>query len=153
MGLHLGQEDLLALSENDIAQLQEARHRVMLGVSSHSLWELARAAGCVPSYIACGPLKATTTKDMPWLPQGLEHLAWWVTQSPAPVVGIGGLLTPTDLQTFAVARPAALCVVRGLGTGLSIMTERLTALRAGWNAGLRVSERQAVPGWYRPVLS
>ena len=153
VGVHLGQEDLLALSENDIAQLQEARHRVMLGVSSHSLWELARAAGCGPSYIACGPLKATTTKDMPWLPQGLEHLAWWVTQSPAPVVGIGGLLTPADLQSFAVARPAALCVVRGLGTGLSTMTDRLTALRAGWDAGVRVSERQAVPGWYRPVLS
>ena len=35
-------------------------------------------------YIACGPVWPTTTKDMPWLPQGLDNLAWWARMSPEP---------------------------------------------------------------------
>ena len=46
LGIHLGQEDLQALSTDDRARLLAERDRVMLGLSSHSLWELARAAGC-----------------------------------------------------------------------------------------------------------
>ena len=127
-GLHLGQEDLLALSTADQALLRQAADRVMLGLSSHSLWELARAAGCGASYIACGPVKATTTKDMPWLPQGPDNLRWWVQQAPVPVVAIGGLLTPAELQMAAACGPAAVCVVRGLGTELPDMQARLPAL-------------------------
>jgi hydroxymethylpyrimidine kinase / phosphomethylpyrimidine kinase / thiamine-phosphate diphosphorylase len=114
VGLHLGQEDLLALTPTEQQRLLDARSRVMLGLSSHSLWELARAAGCGASYIACGPVQATTTKDMPWRPQGTHNLRWWVANSPAPVVGIGGLLTPQDLAGFANCGAAALCVVRAL---------------------------------------
>ncbi|MGH6645674.1 bifunctional hydroxymethylpyrimidine kinase/phosphomethylpyrimidine kinase [Aquabacterium sp.] len=115
LGIHLGQEDLLAMSAEDHAVLRSARHRLMLGISSHSLWELARAAGLGASYIACGPVQATTTKDMPWHPQGLDNLRWWTAHSPEPVVAIGGLLAPADVQRFATAGPAALCVVRGMG--------------------------------------
>ncbi|MBP6614163.1 MAG: bifunctional hydroxymethylpyrimidine kinase/phosphomethylpyrimidine kinase, partial [Aquabacterium sp.] len=62
VGLHLGQEDLLALDASDRHTLLDARQRLMLGLSSHSLWELARAAGCGASLIACGPVQPTTTK-------------------------------------------------------------------------------------------
>lgn len=135
LGLHLGQEDLLALSDADKARLLAARGRILLGLSSHSLWELARAAGCGASLIACGPVQATTTKDMPWRPQGEHNLRWWVGHSPAPVVAIGGLLTPDDLSRFAACGPAALCVVRGLGAMPGDIAGRLPGLREAVQAG------------------
>lgn len=114
VGLHLGQEDLLALDTKARAALLAARDSLMLGLSSHSLWELARAAGCGASLIACGPVQPTTTKDMPWQPQGERNLRWWVAHSPVPVAAIGGLLHPDDLTRFAACGPAVLCVVRAL---------------------------------------
>jgi hydroxymethylpyrimidine kinase/phosphomethylpyrimidine kinase/thiamine-phosphate diphosphorylase len=128
-GIHLGQEDLLGLDDAARAALLAARHRITLGISSHSVWELARAAGCGASLIACGPVKPTTTKDMPWLPQGEINLSWWVRHSPAPVVAIGGLLAPEDLQMAAACGPAAVCVVRGLGATEEAMRAALPALR------------------------
>jgi hydroxymethylpyrimidine kinase/phosphomethylpyrimidine kinase/thiamine-phosphate diphosphorylase len=145
LGLHLGQEDLLALSDAGKAQLLAARGRILLGLSSHSLWELARAAGCGASLIACGPVQATTTKDMPWRPQGARNLRWWVAHSPAPVVAIGGLLTTEDLSRFAACGPAALCVVRGLGTSPHDMAARLPDLRQAVQAG-RSTQAASDPG-------
>jgi hydroxymethylpyrimidine kinase/phosphomethylpyrimidine kinase/thiamine-phosphate diphosphorylase len=129
IGLHLGQEDLLTLTPAQQDQLLAHRDHIMLGLSSHSLWELARAAGCGASLIACGPVQPTTTKDMPWLAQGPGNLAWWIRHSPAPVVAIGGLLTPGDVGRFAAMKPAALCVVRGLGQTLSEMQQAIPPLR------------------------
>lgn len=145
LGLHLGQEDLLSLGETDRQQLLAARHRVTLGLSSHSVWELARAAGCGASLIACGPVQATTTKDMPWRPQGMHNLRWWVAHSPAPVVAIGGLLSPQDIAAFAAAGPAALCVVRGLGQSGPEMAERAVALRQAVQAGRRAASQAQGP--------
>jgi hydroxymethylpyrimidine kinase/phosphomethylpyrimidine kinase/thiamine-phosphate diphosphorylase len=130
IGLHLGQEDLLTRPAGFLHRLRAAAPQLMLGLSSHSLWELARAAGCGASYIACGPVRATTTKDMPWIPQGTDNLAWWVAHSPVPVVAIGGLLTPGEVAEAAACGPAAVCVVRGLGQTRKEMGEALPALRA-----------------------
>ena len=131
--LHLGQEDLLALTPEHQAQLQAARAQgVQLGLSSHSLWELCRAAALQPDLIACGPVWPTTTKDMPWLPQGLDNLAWWAHMAPAPVVGIGGVLTPAQLRAVAAAGAAGGCVVRGLGDDPALT---LPAWRAAWAEG------------------
>ena len=155
VGLHLGQEDLLALSPTEQERLLSARSRVMLGLSSHSLWELARAAGCGASYIACGPVQATTTKDMPWRPQGEHNLRWWVANSPAPVVGIGGLLTLDDLARFANCGAAALCVVRALTEAhepLQEVVQRLSQARqAHQGTGAHPAQGRA-PALPRPVL-
>ena len=62
-----------------------------LGISTHSYWEVARAYALQPSYIACGPIFATQTKDMPWIPQGLDNLRYWSHVLPLPVVGIAGI--------------------------------------------------------------
>ena len=129
LGLHLGQEDLLALTPQQQGTLLAHRDQVMLGLSSHSLWELARAAGCGASLIACGPVQATQTKDMPWRPQGTDNLAWWIRHSPAPVVAIGGLLTSTDVTRFAAIKPAAICVVRALGATAVDMQRAVPALQ------------------------
>lgn len=129
LGIHLGQEDLLALSADDRAALRQRRHDTLLGLSSHCPWELARALGCGPSYVACGPVQATTTKDMPWLPQGEDNLRWWVAQADVPVVAIGGLLGADDLRRFAACGPAALCVVRALHTEPAALPTKLASLR------------------------
>ena len=85
-GVHLGQEDLLMA---DLDGLQRAGLR--LGVSSHSFWEVARALSLQPSYVACGPLFPTRAKAMPWIPQGIDNLRYWVRLIPHPVIGIGGV--------------------------------------------------------------
>jgi hydroxymethylpyrimidine kinase / phosphomethylpyrimidine kinase / thiamine-phosphate diphosphorylase len=85
-GVHLGQEDL---EHVDLGALQQAG--VRLGLSTHSYWEVARAWALRPSYIACGPIFATQSKDMPWIPQGLDNLRYWAGVLPLPVVGIAGI--------------------------------------------------------------
>jgi len=155
LGLHLGQEDLLALTPADQALLRSQRHRVQLGLSSHSLWELARAAGCGASLIACGPIQPTTTKDMPWQAQGEVNLRWWVAHSPAPVVAIGGLLSEDDLTRFAACGPASLCVVRALGAHAQEVRERAPPLRAAVAAGRQRQSQPSTagtPGLPHPVL-
>ncbi|KQP20035.1 bifunctional hydroxymethylpyrimidine kinase/phosphomethylpyrimidine kinase [Pseudorhodoferax sp. Leaf267] len=112
-GTHLGQEDLLALGEGERAAL--AASGLALGVSSHSLWELARARSLAPAYIACGPVWPTLTKAMPWRPQGLTNLRWWCAMAGAPVVAIGGILAPQQIAQAAEAGADGVCVVRMLG--------------------------------------
>jgi hydroxymethylpyrimidine kinase/phosphomethylpyrimidine kinase/thiamine-phosphate diphosphorylase len=139
--LHLGQEDLLALTTDELGQLQAARESgVQLGLSSHSLWELCRAAALQPDLIACGPIWPTTTKDMPWQPQGLDNLAWWAHMAPAPVVGIGGILAPEQLREVAATGAAGCCVVRGLGNNPAT---HLAAYLGAWQRGL--ADRGARP--------
>ncbi len=96
-GVHLGQGDLDAA---DVSSLHRAGLR--LGISTHSLFELARAHYYRPSYIAFGPIYETTTKSMPFAPQGLDRLRDWCRLSPYPVVAIGGIgvaQLPEVLQT------------------------------------------------------
>lgn len=139
--VHLGQEDLLALTEADRQELAEARSRgLRLGLSSHSLWELARAVAWAPDYVACGPVWPTATKAMPWRPQGLDNLAWWAVMAPAPVVGIGGVLAPEQLSAIAACGASAGCVVRGLKTSGPAVWQR------AWGVGL-AQAGMAPAGW------
>ncbi len=87
-GVHLGQEDL---DSADLAAIANAGLR--LGISTHSYYEIARAHGIQPSYIAIGPIYATTTKEMSFGPQGLEQLKEWVELlTPTyPLTAIGGI--------------------------------------------------------------
>ncbi len=148
--LHLGQADLLALTPADLAQLTAARAQgVHLGISSHSLWELCRAASLQPDLIACGPVWPTTTKDMPWRAQGLDNLAWWAHMAPAAVVGIGGILEPTQLQAVAAAGAAGACVVRGLGEDPS---RSLPVWQTAWRDGQQQAPATPVPALPHPTL-
>ena len=148
--LHLGQQDLLDLTPADHQQLQAARDAgVQLGLSSHSLWELCRAAALRPDLIACGPVWPTTTKDMPWLPQGLDNLAWWAYMAPAPVVGIGGVIAPEQLQAVAASGAAGGCVVRGLGEHPA---RTLPAWLAAWHDSARQRANANPPALPQPTL-
>lgn len=91
-GVHLGQEDLIATqsdASNPIQQLRSAGLR--LGISTHCHYEVARAHSFKPSYIAYGPVFATSSKDMPWVPQGLTGLDYWQNLLAYPLVAIGGI--------------------------------------------------------------
>jgi hydroxymethylpyrimidine kinase / phosphomethylpyrimidine kinase / thiamine-phosphate diphosphorylase len=133
-GVHLGQEDLLALDDAARRELAAARAAgLALGLSSHSLWELARAAHEASDYIACGPVWPTTTKAMPWRPQGLHNLVWWAAMAPAPVVAIGGILEPDQLRQAAAHGARGGCVVRGLGADPGLTLPRW---RQAWQHGL-----------------
>jgi hydroxymethylpyrimidine kinase/phosphomethylpyrimidine kinase/thiamine-phosphate diphosphorylase len=85
-GVHLGQEDLAVADLDAIA-----RAGLRLGISTHAVWEVARAWSLRPSYIACGPIHPTAAKAMPWIPQGNANLAFWCRLLPLPVVAIGGM--------------------------------------------------------------
>lgn len=87
-GVHLGQEDI------DTADIQAiAKSGCRLGLSTHSYTEVSRAHAIKPSYLALGPIFATTSKDMPWIPQGVDAVKKWVKLLGAdyPLVAIGGI--------------------------------------------------------------
>jgi len=105
-GVHLGQEDL---HDAQLKHIADAGLR--LGISTHSYWELARALAVNPSYIALGPIYETTSKQMPFSPQGIDRLQQWVDllQDAYPVVAIGGItleraqaLKPTGVSSVAM---------------------------------------------------
>jgi hydroxymethylpyrimidine kinase/phosphomethylpyrimidine kinase/thiamine-phosphate diphosphorylase len=147
--VHLGQEDLLAMQAEERTALRASG--IALGISSHSLWELCRARALAPRYIACGPVWPTITKDMPWLPQGLDNLAWWSRMAGPPVVAIGGVLGAEHVEAAARVGADGACMVRGLGS----MAGRIApALRAAFEAGRAGHLRQppAPTRWPHPTL-
>lgn len=87
-GVHLGQEDL---HDANLIEIEQAGLR--LGISTHSYWELARALAINPSYIALGPVFETTSKIMPWTPQGIDRVEQWtqLLGDKYPLVAIGGI--------------------------------------------------------------
>jgi thiamine-phosphate diphosphorylase len=145
-GVHLGQEDLLALGEEGRARLRDGG--MALGISSHSLWELARARTLSPRYIACGPVWPTTTKDMPWVPQGLDNLAWWCRAAGVPVTAIGGILAPREVEAAATTGSDGVCIVRGWGEDPA---RTLPAFEAALRAG-RARPLDPIPQWPHPTL-
>ncbi|MDO5626280.1 MAG: thiamine phosphate synthase, partial [Pseudomonadota bacterium] len=141
LAVHLGQEDLLALGDAGRAAL--AASGLPLGISSHSLWELARARSMQPWYVACGPVWPTLTKDMPWVPQGLDNLRWWVHMAGVPVVAIGGILDHAQATQAAQTGAAAVCIVRGLGDDPA---QTVPAWQAAIDLG-HAAPRPPVPMW------
>jgi len=147
-GVHLGQEDLLALGEADRAALLDAG--LALGVSTHSLWELARSRALAPRYLACGPVWPTLTKAMPWRPQGLDNLAWWCAMAGVPVVAIGGLLEARHFEAAMRAGADGACAVRVLGEDPG---RRVPALLQAVAAGRAARAEAPVPPLPHPSLA
>jgi hydroxymethylpyrimidine kinase/phosphomethylpyrimidine kinase/thiamine-phosphate diphosphorylase len=146
-GVHLGQEDLLALGPHGRKALQATG--MALGISSHSLWELCRARALAPRYIACGPVWPTLTKAMPWHAQGLDNLSWWCRHAQVPVVAIGGILQADKVMHAARCGADGVCIVRGLGEQPALV---VPALQQALEAGRRGAQTE-VPLWPHPSLS
>ncbi len=146
-GVHLGQEDLLALGESGREALRASG--LALGISSHSLWELCRARSLAPRYIACGPVWPTLTKAMPWRAQGLDNLVWWRHMAGAPVVAIGGILNPEQVHAAAGCGVDGVCVVRALGDD---PIASVPALQRALDAGRAEAVAEALPWLPHPTL-
>jgi hydroxymethylpyrimidine kinase/phosphomethylpyrimidine kinase/thiamine-phosphate diphosphorylase len=104
-GVHLGQEDLAGA---DLPAL--ARGGLRLGVSTHNYSELAHAAALRPSYIAFGPVFATTTKLLDHPPLGVAGFRRLAQLAPAPVVAIGAL-TPERAPALRAAGASGFAVI------------------------------------------
>ena len=105
-GVHLGQDDL---QEANLLKIANAGLR--LGISTHSYWELSRALAINPSYIAFGPIFKTTSKNIPFSPQGIKRLSLWakLLSGHYPLVAIGSIdldrvkqLKPTGVGSVAM---------------------------------------------------
>ncbi|VVE19104.1 thiamine phosphate synthase [Pandoraea terrigena] len=90
-GVHLGQEDMAALSAEAVAALFATGMR--LGISTHGYYEMLAAHHFRPSYLAVGAVFPTTTKVIATAPQGLAKLARYVKLIAPhyPLVAIGGI--------------------------------------------------------------
>jgi len=96
-GVHLGQEDLGCARLDAIASAG-----LRLGISTHCWREIARARAFRPSYIALGPVFATTSKAMSFAPIGLEKLRLWnrLLEKECPCVAIGGIDTANAAEVL-----------------------------------------------------
>jgi len=85
-GVHVGQEDL------DAEQAREVVGKEMwVGVSTHTLEQVRRAAATSADYIAVGPVFHTTSKANPDPVVGLELIRQARPLTDKPIVAIGGI--------------------------------------------------------------
>ena len=109
-GVHLGQEDVEALTAAELQAIRSAGLR--LGISTHGYAEMLRADALSPSYIALGAVFPTTLKRMATVPQGMARLAAYVALlRDYPTVAIGGIgqeqfagVLATGVGSIAVVR-------------------------------------------------
>lgn len=85
-GAHVGQQDIAPAAARSLVG---AQHRV--GVSTHTLEQIAAANATDCDYIAYGPVFATTTKEAPDAVVGLEGLRAARHATNKPLVAIGGI--------------------------------------------------------------
>ncbi|MDM0107060.1 thiamine phosphate synthase [Variovorax sp. J22R24] len=111
-GVHLGQEDLDALSPTELQTLRASGLR--LGVSTHGYAEMVRADAVSPSYIAMGAVYPTTLKQMATAPQGVARLGVYARLLRGyPQVGIGGVDAARMPEVLATG-VGSVAVVRAL---------------------------------------
>ena len=111
-GVHLGQEDLDALTPEELQTLRGSGLR--LGVSTHGYAEMVRADAVGPSYIAMGAVFPTTLKKMATAPQGLGRLAAYAKLMKSyPQVAIGGIGQEQFAEVLATG-VGSIAVVRAL---------------------------------------
>jgi len=111
-GIHLGQEDMQALTPEEVAYCQQSGIR--LGLSSHGIYEYLIAEQYQPSYIAVGAIFPTQTKDMSKQIQGTQTLAEIVKINQAcPLVAIGGI-SLSNIQSVRETGVESIAVVSAI---------------------------------------
>jgi thiamine-phosphate pyrophosphorylase len=122
-GVHVGQEDLPV---SEIRRL--AGDRLLIGVSTHSPAQAARAAAEGADYIGVGPLFATRTKEDVCAPVGLEYLEHVAAvHKGLPFVAIGGIKRHNIGQV--VSRGALCCCLVSELVGAPDIPARVAEVR------------------------
>jgi thiamine-phosphate pyrophosphorylase len=112
-GVHVGQDDLT---------VPEVRRLVgsaaLVGLSTHTLGQVADALAWPISYLAVGPVFGTSTKDTGYRPGGLElvRAAAGIVTSRVPLVAIGGITLERAAEVLA-AGADAVAVITDLTIG------------------------------------
>lgn len=113
-GVHVGQHDL---SPEDVRRVAGAA--LIVGCSTHSEAQIEAAMQSPISYVAIGPVFATSTKDTGYRAVGYEAVmraAGRARESAVPVVAIGGITLETAPRVIA-AGAASVAVITDLVVG------------------------------------
>lgn len=103
--VHLGQDDL------PLAEARRLAPSLLVGVSTHSLDQVAAAVAGGADYLGFGPVFGTVTKANPDPTVGLDGLAAAVRAAGAtPIVAIGGV-TPARAAAVAATGAHAACAI------------------------------------------
>jgi len=94
-GVHVGQEDLGVEESRGICGAER-----WVGVSTHTLEQLARADKTSADYIAVGPIFSTHTKENADAVVGLEFLERARALTRKPLVAIGGISLERAVDVF-----------------------------------------------------
>ncbi len=110
-GVHLGQEDLPP------ARIPEtARHRLLVGRSTHNAEQVERACAEPVDYVAFGPIFVSTSKRSENATCGLGPLAdAVVAAAPRPIVAIGGI-DLSNVSEVVAAGAAGVAVISAVAT-------------------------------------
>ena len=128
-GVHLGQTDLPLAEARGLAA-----GRLVIGVSTHDVAQVAAACAGGADYLGFGPVFATRTKANPDPVQGLAGLRAAVTAAGrTPVVAIGGI-TPAFARDLYAAGASALCAISAVNDAPAPVAVAL-ALTAGYSLG------------------
>ncbi len=93
-GIHIGQDDEAVLD------VKKRIGSMLLGVSAHTMDDVAEAVANGADYVGIGPIFATTSKDDAKAPAGTDFLHRVATAYPAlPIVAIGGITEENAGQT------------------------------------------------------
>jgi thiamine-phosphate diphosphorylase len=110
-GVHLGQTDIPL----EVACALVGA-KLAIGVSTHNLEQMQRAAQLAPAYVAYGPVFATATKQNPDPVQGLTALREAVRAAGSvPVVAIGGI-TPEAAARVYATRATSICAISAVNS-------------------------------------
>lgn len=104
-GVHVGQDDLPVQTVRQLAG-----DKFVIGLSTHSEEQIARAAHLDVDYIGVGPVHETPTKEgRPAV--GLELVRFAATHAPQPFFAIGGI-DPSNIASVAAAGASGVSVLR-----------------------------------------
>jgi thiamine-phosphate pyrophosphorylase len=144
-GVHLGQTDIPLAAACALVGT-----RLAIGVSTHDLEQVHRAAELAPAYIAYGPVFATATKQNPDPVQGVAALRAAVKAAgDIPVVAIGGI-TPATARAVYAARATSICAISAVNAAPDVAAAaRAFRHRSPW---LKNTGAYSVLRWHPALL-
>jgi thiamine-phosphate pyrophosphorylase len=118
-GVHVGQDDLAVEDVRAIVGPSS-----VVGLSTHTREQIDRAVDSDASYVAVGPVFATTTKQTGYDARGLDLVAYAAGRG-KPIVAIGGI-TLAQAPAVLAAGASAVAVITDLLAGPDV-EERVRA--------------------------
>ena len=109
---HLGQEDFFDAGHSHVSQIQDAKSKTLIGLSTHSPEQARRALAAGADYLAIGPVYATGTKPNA-KPVTLEYVRWAAANVNIPWFAIGGI-NLKNLDDVLAAGAKGICVVSAI---------------------------------------